>query len=550
VTAASAPHPLERPALDWTALFPFGFAVSVLIVLALIAASFFAAGYFNPYWRRFDMDFMMVYQAFLLNDGRAQTFFDHPGHLNVLLIGGWFHLLHALGMLDVVALSKIPPLADTAQFEHTWTAAVRAGRVLALLIVLAFTGSFALLMRRLVGDWRVAALGTVLVGLSSGVMWHARAMRTDMLAAGLATLGLLLLLIAAREPANRFRFALVGAGALLCTLGVVDKVQALLLVAAWPVVVVFFGVQASAVENGFWRTKRAAILLVPLAVVTLAAAWPAAAMIRFGLLERASSIFPFPPPPLGILGLYQAALAAMVVIAIAAFARVWRVPPLEALAAAFAVTLGVALGLLSMDIFYQPQNVLSVVNPIEHMYVWASYSNHEFFGSPRMASLGLLESLGRGLLDVLARLTFVLHTSSRATVFVEWLVFAGIVVAWLRGRRLLAIQAIGLMAVAWLVNIAGVLRGLKLEYHVFADPTVVIAACWLLAGLPEVARGRWSFRVGVLLIAAHVILSQVEPVKQSYLRNAGPLEACGLLKTYLKRIEGFPFCPPRAPGSG
>src|ERR1700759_3708133 len=55
------------------------------IILAL-AASFFFCGYAVAYWRNADMDFMVIYNAFLLNDGKPQQFFDHTGYLTIVAV--------------------------------------------------------------------------------------------------------------------------------------------------------------------------------------------------------------------------------------------------------------------------------------------------------------------------------------------------------------------------------------------------------------------------------------------------------------------------------
>jgi len=152
--------------------------------------------------------------------------------------------------------------------------------------------------------------------------------------------------------------------------------------------------------------------------------------------------------------------------------------------------------------------------------------------------------LGLGFLDVLARATFVLHTSSRATVFLQWIVIAGIVLAWKRDRRRLAVQLGVLVLTAWGIDTMGNLRDLKIEYSVFSDPIIVIAAAWLLANLPDLATHRWAFSIGAALIVVHVVLSQVEPVKMVFLR-AGPERHCEWIPRYAPLIEHFPFCPPQ-----
>ncbi|MFL5071512.1 MAG: hypothetical protein ACJ8D9_18185 [Xanthobacteraceae bacterium] len=522
----------------------FGWTGTIVAAMAAIVVSFFLFGYWYPYWRRADMDFMMVYQGFLLNDGRPQDFFDHPGHLNVLLTDVWFRLLHGIGALKVIALSDIPPAADSVNFELVWTAAVRAGRLLSLVLVLCFVGVFAALLRRLVADWRIAALGILMLALSSAVMWHARVIRTDLLAAGLEFAGLLLLLEAARSPDWRWRPAVVGIAVMLCTLGVVNKVQAILLALAWTVVAMFFGVRGDNAGSSWHSPRRAIVPIALLAAAALLTAIPAADLIRLGLVERPASLFPFPPPPFGIVGLYQAMVAAWVVAAILAFAAIWRVPPLETIATLLAALIGVCTGLLALDIRYHPQNVLSVVNPIEHMMAWASFSDPQLATGDGVFSSRLFQSLVFGIADVFARFTFVLHFSTRATVFLQWLVCAGMVMAWRRGERLLVGQVGILLAAAWGLDAVGTLRDLHIEYAIYADPLVVIAACWLLANFSAPASHRLAFPLGALLLTVNAVFGQFEPIKQG-LRRAGPESTCSWLPRHIRLVERFPFCPPK-----
>ncbi len=525
-------------------LLLFGWAGTIVSVLAAIAVSFFLFGYWYPYWRRADMDVMLVYQAFLVNAGHAQDFFDHPGHLHVLLIDLWFKFLHGIGALDVISLNGMPLASDQAAFDHVWTAGVRAGRVMSLALVMSIVTVFALLLRRLVGDWRVAALATLFFAFSSGVIWHTRVMRTDLLAAALALFGLLLLLSAARSPGSNWRPVMVGVAAMLCTLGVVNKVQALFPAMAWTIVVMFFGLRSDGTGN-IWRSPNAWLPLIVLAALTALAIIPAANLVQIGFAARASSVFAFPPPPFGILGLYQALIAGWVFCAVIGFALIWRVGLLETIATLLAVAAGVSIGLLSLDLLYHPQNVIEVVNPLELMYFFATWADPQLAAGNAVASPRLFESLGLGFLDVLARATYVLHTSSRATVFLQWAVIAGMAVAFARGRRLLVAQVAILLAIAWGLDTVATLRSLKLEYSVFSDPVIVVAAAWLLANLPELGLHRLAFPIGALLLAAHLALSHVEPVKNLFSR-AGPEGSCVWLPRYTKLIERFPFCPPRS----
>src|SRR3954467_8277613 len=129
------------------------------IVLGL-AASFFLFGYALVYWRNADMDFMVVYNALLLNDGRPQQFVDHPAYLTILSVQFWFKLLHGLGLLDAWTLSSIPPASNAPAFDAAMTSAVRAGRLAMWLTATGCVLVFAGLMRLVVRDWRIALIAT------------------------------------------------------------------------------------------------------------------------------------------------------------------------------------------------------------------------------------------------------------------------------------------------------------------------------------------------------------------------------------------------------
>src|SRR5581483_11787531 len=116
----------------------------LVAIIAGLAASFLLFGYATVYWRNADMDFMVIYNALVMNDGKPQHFFDHTAYLTILTVKSWFSLLHGMGLLDAWTLPAIPKPSDTAAFDAAMTEAVRAGRVLAFLIaagcVLIFAG--------------------------------------------------------------------------------------------------------------------------------------------------------------------------------------------------------------------------------------------------------------------------------------------------------------------------------------------------------------------------------------------------------------------------
>jgi hypothetical protein len=536
----------ERAQMGAGGLLLFGFAGTLLLCLAAITVSFFAAGYFNPYWRRADMDYFMAYQVFLLNDALPQSYFDHPGYLTIVLLDLWLRLFHWLGALDIIALSKIPAASDVTGFERAWTAAIRTGRLLSLTLMLSFMTAFALLIRRLVADWRVAALAVVVLALSTGPMFHARVMRTETLAAGFATLGLLLLMLAARSPASSWRFLTVGIAAMLCTLGVINKVHAVFPAAAWPLVILAFGVRADARPPLWQRPAMAAVVLAVLSALLVLAAFPALDLIVSAIARRTTSQFPMLPPLFGVLGFYQTLLAAYVAAAVIAFALIWRVNLLETLATLLAVALGVALALLSLTLRPHPQNAITIINFLDILFAWGATSDPALRADGGVAITRVLWGLLDGTYEVFAHFTFVLRTSSRTTMFLAWIAIAGLVFAWRRGQRVLVGQAGLLLLVAFALDVLATFRGAKVEYGIFADCTIIVAATWLFGNFPALLVHRYAFPIGAVLIALTVAFGQVEPVKAAWLSRAGPEGTCTWVGHYVPLVERFPYCPPPA----
>ncbi|MDP1882412.1 MAG: hypothetical protein Q8K88_05960, partial [Bradyrhizobium sp.] len=172
---AAAPIVAARDAFDRLSFL--GWRWGLTAIVAGMATSFFLFGYALIYWRNADMDFMVVYNALVLNDGKPQRFFDHPAYITILSVKYWFALLHRLGLLDAWTLSAIPPASDVAAFNAAMTSAVRAARLLALLTAIGGVLIFAGLIRRVVRDWRVAIMATFAFAFSGGVAVHSRILR-------------------------------------------------------------------------------------------------------------------------------------------------------------------------------------------------------------------------------------------------------------------------------------------------------------------------------------------------------------------------------------
>src|SRR5450631_2870175 len=276
-TPASTTAPQIDAAKDaFDRLTLLGWRWGLAAIVGGLAASFFLFGYALTYWRNADMDFMVIYNALVLNDGKPQLFFDHTAYLTILSVKFWFQLLHGLGLLDAWSLSAIPPASDTAAFDAAMTQAVRAGRLLAFLIATGCVLIFAGLARRILRDGRVAMLATLAFAFSGGIAVHSRILRSELVAALPVIFALMLLIVVGRRAAVARPLAIaVAAG--LCVLGLENKVQAILLIGLLPLLLMPFGSAASA-SVAFWRDRQsswlAAAIAAIAAIVAAWAAWP------------------------------------------------------------------------------------------------------------------------------------------------------------------------------------------------------------------------------------------------------------------------------------
>ncbi len=518
-----------------------GWRWGLTAVVAGLASSFFLFGYALVYWRNADMDFMVIYNALALNDGKPQQFFDHTAYITIVSVKYWFGLLHALGLLDAWSLSTIPPASDVAGFDAAMTRAVRAGRLLALLTATGCVLMFAVLIRRVVHDWRIAMMAIFAFAFSGGVAVHSRILRSELVAACPVIFALLILIAAGRRGTIARPLALAVAAA-LCVLGLENKVQAILLIGALPILTLPFGGAASS-SVGFWRHSQlrwlATFIAAMAAMAAATAAWP---IITIGfdpaLLEAAQ----FRPLLLGRFGIYQAALLILIGGCMAGYAAIWRISRAETLASMFAVAAGALIMLLALDLAYNTGNVIAVINPLEKMLTFADAGTADTISGAGLP--GMLLLLLNGIASVLARYSFVLYSSPRPTVFLVWLVVPGIVYAWRRGKRQAAIQALVLLLAAICIDALGVRRGLKSEYFIFTDPLIILAGAVLLDSLPDLGLHKWTYPVAAVLSVLHMTIGQADPVKYAFMRR-GPESICEWNRYYLPLLP-LPWCPVRS----
>ena len=538
----STPASMSAPQFDAKDAFDrltfLGWRWGLAAIAAGLAASFFLFGYALIYWRNADMDFMVIYNALALNAGKPQLFFDHTAYLTILSLKLWFSLLHGLGLLDAWTLSAIPPATNAAAFDAALTGAVRAGRLLAFLVATGSVLIFAALVRLIVRDWRVAMLATLAFAFSGGIAVHSRILRSELVAACPVIFALMILIVIGRR-ASIARPLGIAVAAALCVVGLENKVQAILLIGALPLMVMPFG-SADSASVAFWRHARSGWLATAIAalaaIAATSAAWP---LIATGLDRTLLEAAHFHPLLFGRFGIYQAALLALIGACMIGYAAIWRVSAAETLASIFAVAAGASVALLALDLQYNAGNVIAVVNPLEKMLTFADANTTDVANGSNLSAIVLL--LLDGIASVVARYSFVLHSAPRPTVFLTWLIVPGIVAAWRRGERLAAIQALVLLLAAIGIDALGVRRGLKSEYFIFTDPLIILSGALLLEAFGDLRFNKWTYPIAMTLFALHIAVGQAEPIKYAFMRK-GPEPICEWNGHYMPLLP-LPWCP-------
>ena len=514
-------------------LTPLGWTQGLLLILAGLIVSFFLFGFFNPYWRIADQDILLVFDAFLQNDGLPRQVAYHPAHLIVTMLSATYRALHGLGLLETYSLSTMPLASDVAAFTRSWTHAVQIARLICLLIVLVYITAFAFLLRTLIRDWRVALLGTFAIAFSGGIAMSVRSVKPELLSGAFFAIALLILLISARSPRMTPRPVLIGVGAFFATLAMDNKVQAIFLVATLPVLLLPFGERSQ--QGGYWSERRAGWALAASVIFALLSAIAAAPLVRQGLfadetLLTMRRVFDT--------GVFQTMLIVWIASGMLAFGLLWRVPLAEGLTAAFSVVAGISLGLLPLYIYRATSSIAKVISPLDALYYFVAPADLQCGPGGCGFPFAMIFDSVKGLL---LHHTFFLQTSPRPEIFLEWVIIAGIVIAFRRREYKAALQASFLICAVLAVDTLAAARALKQDYFNYTDPLIIIAGALLLAKLTDLQNHRWTYPIGATLIALHVAFSQAEPVKHAFLLRAGPESKCDVLNG-LRGMERFPFC--------
>jgi hypothetical protein len=350
----------------------------------------------------------------------------------------------------------------------------------------------------------------------------------------------LMILIVIGRRANLLRPLWMAVAAGLCVLGLENKVQAILLIAALPVLILPFGSNESA-SVAFWRNGKSACLLAALsAIAAIVAVWAAWPLVATGFDRPLLDAAGFHPLLFGRFGVYQAALVLLIGVCMLAYAAIWRVNALETFVSFAAVATGALLALLVLNLDYNSSNVIAVFNPLEKMLKFVDAGTAAATNQSNLTDIFRL--LFDGIASVAARYTFILHTSPRPTVFLTWLIVPGIVYAWRRGEKQAAIQALLLLLAAVGIDTLGVRRGLKSEYFIFTDPLIILAGALLLNALHHLRFHKRAFPIAVALFTLQVVIGQAEPIKYAFMRR-GPESICEWNPYYMPLMP-LPWCPP------
>jgi hypothetical protein len=396
---------------------------------------------------------------------------------------------------------------------------------------------FAGLSRLILRDWRVALMATLAFAGSGGIAVHSRILRSELVAACPVIFALMILIIIARRG-SLWRPLSVALGAALCVIGVENKVQAILLIGVLPIAILPFGSEQSQ-SVAFWRSSGSLIAALIAAIVAAAAIWAAWPLVSLGFDQSQLRAAGFHPLLLDRFGVYQAALMVLILGCMIAFAVLWRVSVTETVTSMLALIAGTAAALLVLNVDFNVSDVIAVFNPLEKMLAFADASTSQAANGSSLAAV--LWLLVEGVGSVLARYTFVLHSSPRPTLFLTWLIFPGIVYAWRQGNRQLALQSLFLMGAAIGIDAITVRRGLKIEYSVFTDPLIILAGALLLDSMRSLRFHKWAYPVAAILIGLHIAVGQAEPIKYAFKRT-GPDSICEWRPYYMPLLQ-LPWCP-------
>jgi hypothetical protein len=502
-------------------------ALLAALLIALVAGPAAVHAYRTSVWVYPDPDFILAYHALIFAEGLPQDFFDHTAYLYLLLLGGWYQLLHAVAVLGAPTVSALPPMADRSGFDAAWAAIIQAGRAFSILTTTGFVLLFALLVGRWRKDWRLGLLAGLLLAAAPGAMSQAYYLRTELISSMLVMLTIFCVIFAPRQPTIERQLALLAGAGLFAMLAVATKVFAVVPLLAVPLLAFALRDARDCGPKRIPLAPRTAAVVI--AIFALASV--AAIVLVAGTISRRWP-FSYTPVVFGLFGLYQALIAVAVVAAMAIYAWLRDVPWRIALAAMAALGTGIALGVLALGIKYDATNVVAILNPVEHMYGFAIGMN------PDILSGGLLTRLAKGIGGLFTQRFLRTPTNM---IILEWLTLGGMAIGWRDRDRKWIWQAGLLLCIVWGLQAVFGLRQLILWYYAYTDPFVILAAVIVAARWQGVLSSKRGCVIAVAFLILYFVMGHLQ-IRGMTRLHSSVKASCEWHHAMLKRLETFPDC--------
>ena len=515
-------------------LYP-GYGTAALMLCLGMVASIAALGLTMPYYNKAASDMVSVYDALLFNSRLPQEFLVYPGLLSRVLLGWWLNGLHAIGLIPISRLEELKNLSDMKAYDAQWQSLVVAGRVYALLTGMACVMATVALVKRWLGSWQIAILAGTALAFSSGVALGFRILRPEMMAATFVFSALLLTLIAAKEERAVWRLlALVVAG-FLVSLAILEKVQSVIpAVTILPLALAFGATRQAGSDD---ERSVAWVRAAALGALALLALWPAITILGQGIAQSQ-----YKPLSGGLSGRYQWIIGVAIISTMAGYAALWRVSVIETVAAIAAVGLGLACGFDLLWLQSSNEAVIAVANPLEHLQGLSAGNGAMLLSqSPLTIFSTLFSAIGQSI----AVHTFVLKPMHRPTLIIEWLALAGMVIAYRRGHKLLALQILMLVGCAIAQDAIFSLRQVKVYYLPYSDFPIILAGALALSQFTSsLMLPKWE-RATLAVMVVYIIWGHAQPALAAYSRHDKG-KVCGIVVLFTKRIT-IPYCTAPSP---
>lgn len=522
-------------------LYP-GFGIGIVLLWLGMAVSVAVLGLTMPYYNKAAADMVSSYEALLFNSHLPPEFLVYPAVLDRVLLGTWYQFVHALGFQSIWRLEDLPPpTTNLKTYETGWQMLVQSGRVFSLLTGIVFVTAFILLVRRWIGVWQIAILAGIAWAFSSGNALGFRMLRPEMMTATMVFSALLIVLIAAKDGRSTWRFPALAAAGLLVALAIMDKVQSIVPALAILPLALAFGPAGE--QRPASTPANTWIWALLFSAAAAAALWPAAQILLKGVaLMPLHTEIPYKPLSGGMSGRYQFIIAGGIVAAMAAYAVIWRLSLAESLAGIAAVGLGLGIG---FDLLYWNVSdgaLVAVANPIEHLQAHSEGSGDSLLSkSASQIQMTILKAIGSGL----AYHTFVFWPQHRPTLIIEWLALAGMVYAYRKGRKLLALQIALLIGCAIAEDSIFSLRQVKVYYLPYSDTPIILAGVLALSQFADRLMTPAFERATAAVMIVYVLWGHAQPGLAVYSHHDRG-KVCGIVVQFTKRIT-IPYCaePPK-----